>query len=46
MLSYLGDKPFPELGKGNYGKKTFGKFEHVFGDFKEELDPKYKPTFK
>ena len=29
----------------NYGKKTFGKFEHIdIPGFKEELDPKYRPS--
>lgn len=49
MLSYDGSRPFDEPkwpnGPGSYGKKTFGKFES-FGDYKEELDPKYEPRGK
>ncbi|GMI45071.1 hypothetical protein TrCOL_g6543 [Triparma columacea] len=43
MMSYHGDKAFPEPKWQSFGKKTFGKFES-FGDFEEKLDPKYKPT--
>ena len=45
MMSYHGDPCFKEPTWQNHGKKTFGKFE-TFGEVKEELDPKYKPSLK
>ncbi len=44
MMSFTGDKPFDEIRTANYGKKSFGKFEHIsIPGWKEELDPKYRP---
>ena len=45
MISFTEPVPFDEPKWQNYGKKTFGKFEN-FGDFKEKLDPRYKPNLK
>ena len=36
MMSYHGDKAFPEPKWQSFGKKTFGKFES-FGDFEEKV---------